>query len=162
MTRTRHRHLITAVTVLVVAITVGAGALGWAVYRTSLTEATAQRAGWQTVTAIATESATLPTDGHRMTWTVPACWPTPTGGRHCDTVTTDHAVEAGQTVLVWIDRQGRYQDLTDPSARAQRDGFIAALLLWASLIGALSATVAVWRRHRAARDLDAALAALLT
>ncbi|MBN3508361.1 hypothetical protein JYB55_05860 [Mycolicibacterium septicum] len=56
---------------------------------------------------------------------------------------------AGQTVPVWIDRHGRYQDLADPSARAQCDGLIAALLLWAILIGVMAATVSVWRRATA-------------
>lgn len=154
--------MVAATVVLLIGAALIGSAVGIGWYHAHTAYHAAAQSRWQIVSATATDSSAMAADSRRFAWTVPACWPA-LGRTQCDSVHTERAVATGQRFSIWIDGNGNYVQISDPTRRALRDGLVAGLVVWGALSAAILAAAAICRRRLdvvRSRAVDVALASL--
>ena len=85
--------------------------------------------------------------------TVHARWQV-NGIDHADVIASQYAVKAGDSLRIWVDADGNLVDQPTPIARADRDAWLAALVVWL-IVAVASAHVAALVRDHVKRMRDA-------
>jgi hypothetical protein len=148
--------LIVTLGILVVVVTAAcAGALGTAVHDDRSRVYAAQAQTRHTVVAEAIDDSAVVIGVHNnMTTTVNARWQV-NGTEHTDRVSPKHAVEIGDPLMIWVDRNGDQVDAPTPTSQACIDAVLAAYGAWQSVV-LVAAGMIRWARSRLDRQRDSA------
>jgi len=132
-----------------------AGALGTAVHDARSHVYIAQAQTRHTVTARAAEDSTIVMRVDNSTAArVNARWQV-NGTEHTGSLSWDHAVNAGDPLTIWVDRDGNHVDAPAPTSRAGADAVGVAYATWQTVALAVAGLVC-WSRSCLDRRRDAA------
>jgi hypothetical protein len=132
-----------------------AGALGTAVHdaRTAVYIAQAQTRHTVTAKAIADSSIVLSVYDNMAT-TVNARWQV-NGIEHTGSINWPNAVETGDPLTIWVDRDGNRVDAPAPTSQASADAIGVAYVAWQTVALAVAGSV-YWGRRRLDRRRESA------
>jgi hypothetical protein len=132
-----------------------AGALGTAVHDERTDVYIAQAQTRHTVTAKATDdSSVVLNDYNNMATTVNVRWQV-NGIEHTGSVNWPHAVETGDSLTIWVDRDGNRVDAPTPTSQASVDAVGVAYSAWQTVALAVAGSV-YWGRRRLDRRRESA------
>ena len=131
------------------------GALGTAVHDVRSSVYTAQAQTRQTVIAKAIDDSTIAFGPDEYPTTrVNARWQA-NGTEHTGSFTLDRAVKSGDSLRIWVDRNGNRVDAPTPTSQAGVDAVGVAYAAWQT-VALAAAGLIWWGRSRLERQRDAA------
>ena len=132
-----------------------AGALGTAVHDARTGVYIAQAQTRHTVTAKATDDSSVVLNVYNnMATTVNVRWQV-SGIEHTGSVNWPHAVETGDSLTIWVDREGNRVDAPTPTSQASVDAVGVAYTAWQTVALAVAGSV-YWGRRRLDRRRESA------
>lgn len=126
--------LMIAALIVVALLTPLTCALGTAAHDSVRSRDAAVTAQLQQVDATVVAPSTAVALPNGFWFSAPARWSTAAGERY-GTVATGRAVQTGDQVQIWVDRDGRYTDAPPAKGQAGAVGVLTALLAWLSVVG---------------------------
>ena len=96
------------------------------------------------ITATAIDHKTAVVGRNSVTTTVIATWHAG-GSEHTGSVKSDHPIEAGENIDIWVDRDGNRVSPPAPASRAGADALSVGVLTWLTTVLVAAALVALTR-----------------